>query len=127
MHAVDTNVIVRLIVRDEARQLAAAENLLRKGIWISSVVVTETVWVLGSVYGFGRDDISGAIRMMLDLENGELEDRAVVSAALVRFSNTPRVGFEDCLVLETARSKGHMPLATFDRALARMTGVERIA
>lgn len=127
MRAADTNVVIRLIVRDDPRQLALASAVLADGIWISNVVVMETVWVLESVYSFGRSDIGAAMKMVLDLVACVTEDGAAIRAALGLYENTPRVGFEDCLILEIARARGQLPLATFDRALARLDGVERIA
>ena len=47
MHAIDTNVLVRLLVRDDPRQLDAAEKFIVKGAWISHVVLVETLWFSG--------------------------------------------------------------------------------
>jgi predicted nucleic-acid-binding protein len=127
MRAADTNILIRLIVRDDARQAAAAAALLEQGIWISTVVVMENVWVLESVYKFDRSDISTAMRMLLDLETGVTEDNDAVRSAIAAYERSARIGFEDCLILETARRAGQLPLATFDRALARLDGVELIA
>jgi predicted nucleic-acid-binding protein len=49
MHAADTNVLVRLIARDDARQAAAADSFVAKGAWVSLLALAETVWVLGAV------------------------------------------------------------------------------
>ena len=49
MHAVDTNVLVRLLVRDDARQATAAEAFVAKGAWVSTLVLAETLWVLDAV------------------------------------------------------------------------------
>ncbi|MFM8989278.1 MAG: hypothetical protein ACKOUS_06405, partial [Alphaproteobacteria bacterium] len=52
--------------------------------------------------------------------------RSVVAASLARFRARPALGFSDCLVLETARRAGHLPLGTFDRALARVDGAKLV-
>ena len=54
MRAIDTNVLVRLIVRDEPAQFEKAESFVAQGAWVSQLVLAETVWVLESVYGFDR-------------------------------------------------------------------------
>jgi predicted nucleic acid-binding protein len=50
MRAVDTNVLVRLITRDDPRQTASAESFITKGAWVSPLTLAEAMWVLGSVY-----------------------------------------------------------------------------
>src|SRR5260221_10959468 len=54
MRAVDTNVLVRLLTRDDRAQLAAAEDFVSSGAWVSHVVLVETIWVLESVYALPR-------------------------------------------------------------------------
>jgi len=49
MRAIDTNVLVRLIARDDAAQVARAEKAIEKGAWVSLLVLVETVWVLDAV------------------------------------------------------------------------------
>ena len=55
-----------------------------------------------------------------------LQQADVVAAALSQFRSRPALGFSDCLVLESARKAGHLPLGTFDRPLARLDGTERL-
>jgi len=54
MRALDTNVLVRLIVRDEPLQTASAEAFVESGAWVSLVALVETIWVLKSTYGLPR-------------------------------------------------------------------------
>ena len=51
MRAVDTNVLIRLLTRDDAKQVLAAEEFIARGAWVSQIVLMEAVWVLDSVYG----------------------------------------------------------------------------
>ncbi len=60
MRAVDTNVLVRLITRDDSRQVAAAETFIARGAWVSHLVLAEASWVLMSVYDRGPDEIATA-------------------------------------------------------------------
>lgn len=126
MRAVDTNVLVRLITRDDARQVETAESFVAKGAWISTVVLAETTWGLSAVYGLGPTEIGTVIEMLLSHEHLSLQDPEVVAAALDRYREAPTVGFTDCLVLEIARKAGHLTLGTFDRRLARLEGAERL-
>ena len=126
MRAVDTNVVVRLLTRDDAQQVAAAEAFVRDGAWISHVVLAEAVWVLESVYELTHQQIVTALEMLLDHHNLTLQDSDVVAAALDRFRARPALGFSDCLVLEIARKAGHLPLGTFDRDLARLPDAQRL-
>src|SRR5580704_5720205 len=114
MLAVDTNVLVLLIARDDAPQVRAAEDVVAKGAWISHLVLAETMWVLDSVYDLSREQVSTAIQMLSNHQALTLQDADVVSAALIQFQEHPKVDFSDCLALEIARKAGHIPLATFD-------------
>jgi len=126
MRAVDTNVVVRVIVRDNLTQTASAESFLQGGAWISILALAETVWVLTTHYGFSASDLSNAIEMLLDHRDFVLEDAGVVAAALDLFRARPSLGFTDCLMLSLARKAGHLPLGTFDRNLAKVPGVQKL-
>ncbi len=126
MRAVDTNVLVRLLVRDDQRQLEAAEKFIVKGAWVSHLVLIETLWVLDAVYERSADQVGSAVEMLLTPAELTLEDAEVVASALVRFRAQPTLGFSDCLVLEVARKAGYLPLGTFDRHLAKLDGAQRL-
>lgn len=126
MRAVDTNVLVRLLTRDDPRQVAAAEAFVARGAWVSHVVLVEATWVLTSVYGLDASALARAVEMLLDHRDLTLQDADVVAAALARFRKRRGVGFSDCVVLEAARRSGHLPLGTFDRDLARLDGAQRL-
>ncbi|MBZ0111544.1 MAG: type II toxin-antitoxin system VapC family toxin [Thermoanaerobaculia bacterium] len=126
MRAIDTNVLVRLIARDDADQTRHAEEFVNRGAWVSHLVLLETVWVLESVYGLDRERIAVAIGMLLEHSQILLDSPDVVRAAAQQFGLDKKVGFSDCLILETARSAGHLPLGTFDRALSRLAGTEAV-
>lgn len=126
MRAVDTNVLVRLIARDNTRQVNAAESFVTKGAWVSLLVLAETVWVLDAVYEIGHAEIALAVEMLLAHKDLTIEDPDVVLAALGQFRRKPKLGFSDCLVLEIARKAGHTPLGTFDRDLSKLEGTARL-
>ncbi len=126
MLAVDTNVLVRLLTRDDADQVSAAEAFVKKGAWVSHLVLAETFWVLDSVYDLTRAQIATAIEMLLNHRELSLQDADVVTAALDHYRRRPAVEFSDCLVLEIARKAGHLPVATFDRNFAKLNDVRRL-
>ena len=126
MLAVDTNVLVRLLARDDARQAAAADAAIVKGAWVSHLVLAEALWVLDAVYERTPRQLAAALDLLLAHESLALQDADVVAAALAQFRAKPALGFSDCLVLEIARKAGHQPLATFDKALGRLAGAQRL-
>lgn len=126
MLAVDTNVLVRLLARDDAKQVAAADAAIANGAWVSQLVLAESIWVLGAIYERAAKQLIAALELLLAHETLVLQDADVVAAALVQFRAKPALGFSDCLVLEIARKAGHQPLATFDKALGRLAGTQRL-
>lgn len=126
MRAVDTNVLVRLMTREDAKQVAIAEAFVANGAWVPQLAVAEATWVLTSVYGRERAAIATAVEMLLSHEHLTVQDAETVAAAVERFRLQPRVGFSDCLLVEVARKAGHIPLGTFDRDLGKIDGTQRL-
>lgn len=126
MGAVDTNVLVRLVVGDDPAQVAAAEVFVEGGVWVSHLVLAETTWVLKSVYNLASAQIANAVEMFLDHPRLAIQEPDVVVAALFRLRARPTLRFSDCLILEVARKAGHLPVGTFDRDFAKLPDVERI-
>jgi predicted nucleic-acid-binding protein len=126
MRAVDTNVLVRLIARDEARQAAAAETFVERGAWVPQLAVAEFAWVLAALYDFDAAEIAEAVELLLQHKSLTLQESDVVARALELFRHRPALGFSDCLMLEVARKAGHLPLGTFDRNLAKLEGAEKL-
>ena len=124
MRAVDTNVLVRLLTRDDARQVAAAETFVAGGAWVPQLAVAEATWVLASVDDFGRQTMP--VDMLLNHEHLTVQDAETVAAAVAQFRTHPKVGFSDCLMLEIARKAGHAPLGTLDRSLGKLEGAQRL-
>jgi predicted nucleic-acid-binding protein len=126
MRAIDTNVLVRLTARDNAKQVAAAESFVAPGAWVSHLVLMETVWVLSAVYALGPTKIATAVEILLSHKDLTLQDADAVAAALDQYRRRPGLGFPDCLVLEVARKAGHLPLGTFDRRLGKLDGAQKL-
>lgn len=126
MRAVDTNLLVRLVTRDDPKQALAAEAFVTRGAWVSHLVLVEAVWVLSTVYHLGHRELVMAVEMLLQHERLTIQNAETVSAALEQYRQKPKLGFSDCLILEVARKAGHLPLGTFDRNLSRLEGTERL-
>lgn len=126
MRSVDTNVLVRLVTRDDERQVAAAEAIVERGAWVPQLALAEATWVLSAVYDLDARAIATAVKMLLNHRDLTLEGSEVVASAVEVFRKRPALGFSDCLMLEAARKAGHLLLGTFDRSLGRLEGAETL-
>lgn len=127
MIAVDTNVLVRLLVGDDGEQLRRVVSLLQQtrdagGRWFVAVpVACELVWVLEAVYDVPRREIAATLDALLEEPLYEVDQRESVGEALGRYRRG-RGDFADYLIASLARRQGAEPLYTFDRALRREAG-----
>ena len=126
MIALDTNVLVRYLVGDDAEQAEAAQSLLegltseRPG-FICREVAIEVVWVLERAYGFTRVRIADVLIELIATDSLAVEAADDVARAALSYRQGG-VGFSDLMVLSAAERAGATPLHTFDRGLARMEG-----
>ena len=126
MLALDTNTLARLLVRGNAKQAKAADQFIAKGAWVSHLVLAETLWVLQAVYNRTAAQMAAALDLLLEHESLMLQDAETVRSALTQFQLQPALGFSNFLVLEIARKAWHLPLATFDKALAKLGGAQKL-
>ena len=128
MIALDTNVLVRYLVRDDERQAEPARALLesltteRPGYACREVVV-ELVWVLERAYGVSRERIATILQELVATQSLVVEAGDDVARAAIRYG-AGGPGFADLMVLAAAERSGARPLYTFDRRAARLEGVE---
>jgi predicted nucleic-acid-binding protein len=97
MHAIDTNVLVRLITRDDASQTATAETFAENGAWVPVLALAQATWVLTTTYELSSKDLANTIEMLLDHRHLVLQDSDAVRAALELFRARPALGFSDFL------------------------------
>src|SRR5438552_15773932 len=103
MIAADTNVLVRLLVRDDPRQASAVDRLFdrltesKEKCLVTDVVLCEMEWVLESAYGAKRIQIASAIEEFLAAPLFEFEERRIVETALEAYRGS-RSDFSDCLI-----------------------------
>jgi predicted nucleic-acid-binding protein len=126
MRAIDTNVLVRIVARDDERQARDADAFVSGGAWVSLIVLVEFAWVLDAVYARTAGQLATGVEMLLDHQDLVIQDAELVARALVVYKHNPSIGFSDCLILEQARTAGHVPLGTFDRKLSRLADVVKV-
>jgi predicted nucleic-acid-binding protein len=127
MRAVDTNLVVRLLRRDDPKQAAIAEKLFATGeIWIAKTVLLETDWVLRSAYGIAANEVTAALSKLVRLPNVVVEDRPGIVMAL----HLAEKGMDFADALHVSSRPEGIPFVTFDRKLVRCavrSGVANIA
>jgi len=119
----DTNVLVRYLVRDEPAQAARATRELERDerFLVDGIVLCELVWVLETGYGFSRRDIAATIEKVLATAQFEIESKDLAAAALADFRRSA-ADFSDCLLGRRNRTAGAPETVTFDRGLGRLDG-----
>ena len=128
MIAVDTNVLLRLLVGDDPSQAAKARRLFdradaeQKTIWVSDTVLVELVWTLARAYSRDRADIVKALRTLSSHATVVLESAAAVRDATDAFEQG-RADFADCLLCVKAQMVGCDEVATFDRGMRALPAV----
>ena len=126
MLAVDTNVVVRYLTRDDARQFAKASALIRgEDVYVCTTVLLETEWVLRRGYRFSRDQIVEALHSLAGLPRVTLEDPVLAFQAL----NWMGRGMDFADALHLAKADGCEAFVSFDRRLAtvaRRVGVATV-
>jgi predicted nucleic-acid-binding protein len=128
MQAIDTNVLLRVLVDDptapEQNQLARDLLAEADSVWVSLVVLVETVWVLESAYRFDASAILSALEAVITHPGIDIEAYERIDRALSIYSDG-HTDFADCLILAGALER-RLTLHTFDRKLARLHGAKTI-
>ncbi len=120
MNAIDANVLVRFLVRDDVKQAGKVRKLFEDAelsgasFFVCTPVVLELIWVLKSVYDFSRDDIISTFEKMLKYSVLEFEDRVLMSE-LVETGRNSKIDLPDLLIVLNARHCGCEKTLTFDK------------
>lgn len=131
--AIDTNVLVRLLVQDDETQFAAARRLVdtaadaEEPVLIMLCALLETEWVLRSRYKLDKASISGAFVQLLESGDVEFEHAPTVEEALHLWSQPSRADFADCLLSARAVHLGRSRFMTFDVEASRLPRAELLA
>ena len=127
MIGLDTNVLVRFFLQDDAVQSPKANELLRSFTpsdpgWVGVATILELVWVLGSKNRFDRLTIAKTLDRLLLQEEIVVEQAEYVHEA-VRLFRRGNADFADCLIASSGRAAGCSRTVTFDRTAARDAGM----
>ena len=128
MIALDTNVLVRYLAQDDARQSAAATRLVEQTLspadpgYVSLVTLLETVWVMESCYGADAATVSSILDDIADTASLLLQDAAAVKAAAQRYARGG-VDLHDCLIVSLAAQR-KAQVVTFDAKAAKRLGMQ---
>jgi predicted nucleic-acid-binding protein len=130
VEALDTNVVVRLLVLDDESQCERAEKVLRGavaagGAWIGTIVLVETAWVLRRAYKFDRATTAAALRRLLSIEGIVVEGDAATARGVAAYE-TGRADFSDYMILAAASRGNALPLWTFDETFSTVEGAARV-
>ena len=128
MTGLDTNVIVRFLVQDDAEQSAVAGRLFDKFTadapgFVSIVSIIELVWILESCYGAARRDIEGTMENLLRTRELFVERAEVVWQSLRLFKNG-NADFADCVIERCGQAAGCAYTMTFDQNAAKSAGMK---
>lgn len=121
MIALDTNVLVRLITRDDPKQTRGTDALLSakdQTFFLADIVLSELTWVLARCYCFSRTEVGEVLVALLDRLDVVFEDEERVRIAVRQYLDG--LDLADGLILGTAKATGCEALASFDEALARI-------
>lgn len=131
MIGIDANVLIRMIARDDPKQLRQALTVMRSLTpkepgWIGTACLLEVVWILTSRLRLNRERISKVLDDLLSIDALVIEQGEAVADALSRFRRG-KAEFADCLIAASARAAGCLKVVTFDEIAARDAGMELIA
>ena len=127
MLGVDTNILVRFLVRDDETQFEKARRLIRREVaagrrvFVSQLVLLETEWVLRSRYGLQKTEIIAAVSALLDANDVQFEDEPAIEEALFVWKDRS-VGFSDCLIGARNKRLGCSATASFDVKASKLPG-----
>jgi predicted nucleic-acid-binding protein len=122
MRGLDTNVLVRYLVKDDRRQAEVASAYILKAVadggrcFINYIVLCELVWVLESAYGFGRREIAGVLEKILVARQFDIEQKDIVRQAVSDYGQG-KGDLADYLIGRVNHEHGCNRTATFDRSL----------
>ena len=132
MASLDTNVLVRFLVRDDADQAAAATSLIRSAVrkgeplFVPVTVLLELEWVLRSAFGFDKPAVLQALFGLLGSFELAFESEGAIEMALAQYERSA-ADFSDGLHVALAQQANQSPLWTFDKAAAKLDGAKLLA
>jgi predicted nucleic-acid-binding protein len=127
MLGIDTNVLVRFLVRDDEAQFEKARKLIKREVaagrrvFVNQLVLVESEWVLRSRYAAPKNQIIAAISSLLDANDVQFEDEPAIEEALFIWKDAA-ADFADCLIGAKNRRMGCRATVSFDVKASRLPG-----
>jgi predicted nucleic-acid-binding protein len=132
MPTLDTNVLIRYLVQDDAKQSRAADRYITQyadsesALFLPVSVILETEWVLRSAYGYSKESVIDVFTSLLETREMAFQDEASLEFAVFLYREH-NIDFADCLHVATAHTHARLPLASFDKQAARVEGIEGLS
>jgi predicted nucleic-acid-binding protein len=125
--AIDTNVLVRLVTKDDESQYKKAQAFVERHqpVLVTQLSVLELVWVLMSRYGLDKQRTCQVVQALLETRELNIQAPSVLEAALKTWKKS-KTDFADCFILETVIDASERPLGTFDTALGKLEGCKQL-
>jgi predicted nucleic-acid-binding protein len=129
MPALDTNVLVRYVVKDDSGQLAAAKRLIARcvgegqSLFVPVTVALELEWVLRASFGYDKDDVLLVLSNLFSAAELTFQSEQALEVALQLYREAS-ADFADCVHIALAAEAGEQPLWTFDRGAAKVLGAQ---
>ena len=133
MAALDTNVLVRWLVADDAWQTSAVDSLVTAAadrderLFVPVTVLLELEWVLRSRYRFDKTTVTRALDALMSVDELEFQDEPALEQSLWHYRRAGAPDFADCLHVALTDQARKGPLLTFDKAAAQLQGAELVA
>ena len=132
MAALDTNVLVRYLVADDAAQLAAVTKLIKTALragetlYVPITVMLELEWVLRSNYKLPKAEVTANLSALMSAAELSFENEPALEIALALYKKVA-ADFADCVHIALAHVAGESPLWTFDKVVAKVDGASLVA
>lgn len=127
MPAIDTNILIRYLVRDDEDQfrqvLALFEEYRESPLRINLSVIIETAWVLSSSYSYSKAELIDTFRHLIKTEGLDVQNVSIIEQSLDMYE-TSNADFEDCLIATQNEFANYSPTFTFDKKASKLTGMK---
>ena len=127
MAAIDTNVLVRLVTKDDESQYKKAQAFVERHqpVLVTQLSVLELVWVLMSRHSLNKERTCKVVQALLETKELNIQAPAILEAALKTWEKS-KADFADCFILETVIDASESPLGTFDTTLGKLEGCKQL-
>ncbi len=127
MAAIDTNILIRYLVRDDEGQfkqvLALFEEYRENSLRINVPVIIEAAWVLSGSYNYSKDELIKTFRHLIKTEGLDVQNDKIIEKALDMYEHS-NADFEDCMITAQNEFTNHSPTFTFDKKASKLKGMK---